>query len=372
MKKAKLNKKYNRLESSLDHFYIEEIGGSKEFDHEYDGAIKCKLGHGHGFSLIVPELIFLGKDFTSWLQPFAFLPSMVAKSEDEYGCTLYLDVAGLATIKVVFTKDGFISNLRDHSQLFNCKLYTVKNLQEHVSGTSIREASGDILLDFFHHSTRSNITAIESSGHFRASSWNIQGTKRIQNTHFVYLTWLDKITKASDLRSIAMSSEGTIELRRDFAQLPKILPPNWKSLYSKDVRVLTVYRESTPNRRSTIKVQVACDALAPQQLYMHMDDRGASWYQITCPFIHRVAVNPGNIVNFGSEKKIRIADKALDYCIVGDACDLDGLDAPYDEENTDFIMKYEKTTTNYLEFWFSNGNTDLYSNKVISKLDFNV
>jgi hypothetical protein len=365
-----INKRFNRLETKIDHWYIEQFGGSNDFNHEFQGYIKCKLGHGSGFSVLVPEIVFLGSGFTNWLQPFSFLPNVVIRLEKEVGCSLYIDVAARTTIKVVFTNKDFVKSFRDHSQLFRCRIFSVSDIHEHCSGACSQDSSGDIFLELFHHSTSSNIGSIESSRHFRASAWNIQGTKKVKNTNFVYFTWIDKIIKDGDLRVIAMASNGELVLRKDTAQLPNPLPSNWKTIYKNEIQVLKVYRENTDNRCDSIKLNILCDILSPQQLYMHVDNRGAYYYQITHPFIYRIAVSPGDVLTFGPGKSITSKTNILDYCIVGDACDLLGLQAPYDEEDTTFIMKYEKTNNNFLDYWFENGNQDLYTSKGIAKLEF--
>lgn len=64
--------------------------------------------------------------------------------------------------------------------------------------------------------------------------------------------------------------------------------------------------------------------------------------------------------------------KAFDYIVVGDCTTLDGLAAPYDEENTAHIMKVEGMTpgTTILDFWFARGNSDLYTGKTVTMQEF--
>jgi hypothetical protein len=60
-----------------------------------------------------------------------------------------------------------------------------------------------------------------------------------------------------------------------------------------------------------------------------------------------------------------VQTKHFDYVVVGDATTVEGLAAPYDEEDTRFLLKIERPPagTNMLEFWFEHGNQDLYSDK---------
>ena len=59
--------------------------------------------------------------------------------------------------------------------------------------------------------------------------------------------------------------------------------------------------------------------------------------------------------------------KRFDYIVVGDATTVEGLAAPYDEEDTRFLLKIERPSpgTNIFEFWFEHGNLDLYSGKTV-------
>ncbi|MBB5327487.1 hypothetical protein [Tunturiibacter gelidoferens] len=60
-----------------------------------------------------------------------------------------------------------------------------------------------------------------------------------------------------------------------------------------------------------------------------------------------------------------VETKQLDYIVVGDATTVDGLAAPYDEEETPYILKIERPDTgnNILDFWVKHANKDLYSVK---------
>lgn len=57
--------------------------------------------------------------------------------------------------------------------------------------------------------------------------------------------------------------------------------------------------------------------------------------------------------------------KVFDYVIIGDAGTLDGLAAPFDEEETKQITHLEKITleTDLFDFWLANQNTDLVSGR---------
>ena len=64
--------------------------------------------------------------------------------------------------------------------------------------------------------------------------------------------------------------------------------------------------------------------------------------------------------------------KHVEYVVIGDATSVYGLAAPYDEEDTTFILKLERpeSGSNILDFWFKHSNRDLYSGKVIELQSF--
>ena len=97
------------------------------------------------------------------------------------------------------------------------------------------------------------------------------------------------------------------------------------------------------------------------------------FYEICMPFIYRIGANPDSLLDY-ENNTIRKQDhlKQIDYQIIGLATEFKGLEAPYDEENTDYIFKVEKLSkeTNILDFWFENVNSDQYSDKSIENQKF--
>ncbi len=59
--------------------------------------------------------------------------------------------------------------------------------------------------------------------------------------------------------------------------------------------------------------------------------------------------------------------KMFCYQVVGLATELDGLEAPFDEEDTKYLFKIEPLNSdmNILRFWFEHSNCNLYSSKNI-------
>lgn len=90
-----------------------------------------------------------------------------------------------------------------------------------ADGTCSLEPGGDFLLDLFHHTTAEAVEAINASGHFRGSRWNVQGTRELKNVEYAYFTSLPKIASEQDLARIAMASSGCIGLLRTNATLER-------------------------------------------------------------------------------------------------------------------------------------------------------
>ncbi|MHC5024802.1 MAG: hypothetical protein ACYTGG_13010 [Planctomycetota bacterium] len=195
----------------------------------------------------------------------------------------------------------------------------------------------------------------------------------IKNVAYAYFTPLDAIRYDSDLKKIAMSAGGTIELCRDGVQLPPVLHPGDLDRYKHDILRLDVYRCDPAKREACIDVWVDASIVAPQHVYRH-DAGGPVYYELPHHFIHRVGAEPGRNVIFDDERRIHRQDglRSFDYIVVGDCRTLDGLKAPYDEEDTTHVMKIERVPTGetMLDFWVKRSNSDLFSGKQITMQEF--
>jgi hypothetical protein len=82
-----------------------------------------------------------------------------------------------------------------------------------------------------------------------------------------------------------------------------------------------------------------------------------------------VGIEPSATLKFSSRRidYAAVQTKRFEYVVVGDGTTVEGLAAPYDEEDTRFLLKIERppAETNMLEFWFAHGNQDLYSDKSV-------
>ena len=72
-------------------------------------------------------------------------------------------------------------------------------------------------------------------------------------------------------------------------------------------------------------------------------------------------------------KRLRLnSPKDLGYVVVGYATSVQGLKAPFDEENTKEVLKIEyiKDPDEIISFWMNSVNTNQYDEKIIDKAIF--
>lgn len=369
------NRRFNRRESATDHYYYGDYGTKGVGNAEYNGWIKCRLLHGHGYSLIVPDQLYLESNGLRWIQPLAFGPSILTKlSDTEVVCDLNVDVSCGHRLEVRFFNRDHVADLVDGSQLFRCRIKGVANLPSFATGDARWGSARRPYLRLFHHTTGSTVPLILNSGHFRTGAWNIQGSsKQLKNVAYAYFTPLDAIRTGGDLKRIGMSIEGTIELRRDGFTPPRVLMPDYLKTFKDDILQLQVYQCDPAKREARIELWIDAAVLAPQHVYRHDEGLGV-YYELPHPFIHRVGTEPGQPLAFDADRSIHDQKglKRFDYAVVGDCTTLAGLAAPYDEEDTTLVLKVERIAagTTMLDFWFGRGNTDLFSGKKMELQEF--
>ena len=364
----RLNRQFNRVESANAHYYLRDFGAEGIGGQAYSAFIKCKLAHGLGRSIIVPDAIFLGKEGPKWIQPLAFGPPMLSKlSEHFVECRLSIDVSCSQRLEVVVKAGDFLQTFEDGAELYRCVVHGPRSLKAHASGDSELPRNKAPLVTLYHHTTEDNKKNIIASGSFRLSHWNIQGTeKKIKNAGYVYFTVLDHISCEDDLKCIAMSSDEVIYMTVDGFNRPPFISPEIVAQFSNEILPLKVYRGSTRDRTATLKFKIDVSTLAPQHLLLHTGDL-PMWYEVCNPFTHRVGVQPGNMLGFRDRTIERgsFPAKTFQYIVVGDASLIEGLAAPFNEETTESIFKIEPPQPGrpLLHLWFDLGNTDLYSTK---------
>lgn len=376
-KQPRENLRFNRLEINSRHFYLEQFGTrSLEYSRNpYAGFIKCKLAHGIQGSVIIPDQIYLRRKTLLWIQPLCFYPNLILFDEGKSICSLFVDISFGYTLEIKFKNSDFIRHFDDGSSLFKCQIYGPKDLKEYATGKACIKDDNSIYLYLFHHTTEKRKQQILQSGYLKASRWNIQGNKSLNNVHYIYFTCLEQIKTDDDLRKIAMANDGKLRLKIDNSIAPQVLPINWKQQpYKNDILELEIFRQSTYDRRSSLKFLVDASTLAPSHLLMHSPNGAAVFYEVSNPFIYRVGVSPGEILQFTKETldNDQAKLKRFQYTVLGNATTLEGLAAPYDEENTTQLFKLETIpeNMNILDFWSKNGNQDLYSRKIVELQEF--
>lgn len=368
------NRRFSRKETAFDHYYYDNYGWAPRQRHPHLGWIKCRLLHGRGYSLIVPDLLFVDKNGLKWIQPLAFTAVFLAKlDKNTTVSTLYVDISCGHNVEVRFYNHQLVRSLADGSQLFRCEILGPVDLPEYATGDAEWGADDVPYLRLFHHTTTDSCGKIKVSGHFQTGPYNIQGTlKRLQNVAYAYFTPLDKIT-TDGVRRIAMAPRGIIHLRRDGFTPPKILMPGWEKVYKDDILQLPVYPCDPSKREASMELWIDSTTLAPQHVYRH-DEETSVYFELPHSFIQRIGTQPGGTVQFDGLNRIHHqADfKAFDYVVVGHCTTLAGLIAPYDEEDTRHIMKIERIPDGQtmLDFWFEFGNQDLYSGKQVELQEF--
>lgn len=360
------NPRFNRLETPNEHLYLNKFGLKPPGQNRHRGFIKCKLLHGTGVSIIAPDILFI-EGGTRWIQPLAFFPNILVRTDDDVHCMIAIDISGSQQVRIEFRSSSWLSKFEDGSELFACDILGPQDLAAHATGMSVLKEGHRPFLELYHHTDETARDGILRDGAFRPSRWNIQGNKKLSNVGYTYLTPLDAIRVDEDLRRIAMASDEKIYFAVDDAQIPPVLLPGTEEQNKDSILVLKVYRGSTMDRRHTIKLTVEASAIAPAHLWIHTPNVGGRFYEIASPFIHRIGMDPTSTLAF-SNKEVpgnNPAIKRFEYVVVGDATTIAGLAAPFDEEDTTHIFKIERVPegSNMLRYWFEHGNKDLYSGK---------
>lgn len=355
------NYRFNRREHRGRHHYLKFFQAPKRISPSiYDGYIKCKLVHQNHYSLVIPDQIYLSlADQTYWLQPFYFTANLISFVETGGSCSLWVDLSFCAQVKVTFSDTGLQNRLPDGSFLYRCTISGPKALFRHATGSAVIKNNVPYL-KVFHHTDRKGENGILESGEFWSSKWNIQGTKKLSNISYLYLTPLDKIKCGDDLQEIAMSEIGRIPLRLD------------QNLSDQPDEFLRVDRESTENRKRTLPVWVRSDYLSPQHVYRHTPPNDGVYYEIVCPFILRLGVEAGSTIRLNKTTLVPRVMKQLDYVVIGDATTLIGLRSPYDEEFTKHVLKIARPPPGeeIILYWQKNSNSNLFHSIPVEIAEF--
>jgi hypothetical protein len=367
------NRRFNRRESATDHQYCGKFGFNPLAEFRNEGLIKVKLAHGSSYSVVVPDALYVGAQWERWIQPLAFHANVIHFLEEDPRCRLYVDISCGQTVLLEFREADHVRRLDDGSQLYRCIFWGPEDLDTYATGRSKNTADGRLWHQLFHHTTPENKEAILASGHFRLSSWNIQGTKRLANVGFAYFTPLDEIRFDSDLKCIAMATDGKMSMLVDGVDAPLLDSAEIRRQLKRSLLDITVYRESTRNRTAVLTLWVEATALASQHMWRHSPPNQAVFFEIAAPFIQRVGMSPGNVLPFMEDTIPAPSSlKTFDYVVIGDARIKSGLAAPFDEENTRHLLKIERVAapSNLFRFWRDHANTDLLGPKDVALRKF--
>lgn len=360
----KINKRYNRIEFERSHFYLNNYGEKGCGGIIIYGYIKCKLVHAAFSSVILPDQVYFKWDNDyRWIQPYTFLPCLLVRLDDDIYCDIFFDISFGYTVKARFKADDLLRNYSDGSQLYKCELSVPEDVGEHAIGRAEINNKYDVFIELFHHTKSDTKATIIASSKLIGSKKNIQGTKELKNSEHVYLTPLHEIRVGNDLERIAMSSEEEIKLIRDNFNPPDMLFPGWEEKYKDDFLLMKVCRGSIENLTATLNFMVPVEYLSPQHVLKHKPINQAEYYEISAPFIQRIQVAKGGCVIFKDNLIMPVQSIIYhNFIIIGDATRLDGLKAPFDEENTTHTFKIEFLNDNMsmLEFWFLNANKNLF------------
>lgn len=329
----------------------------------FEGLVKLRLGHAAFGSMLLPELIFLNLGGWRFYQPSFFGPPILGFNIEPslHLSRFNVDVGGPRETDptrfiVEIRSDGLVRRYDDGAQLYRCVLEGPSRPLRYSAGRCSPRADQDFDLFLSHVTNPAAFAAIRGSGELRSSRWNLQGTRELANVAYVYLTSLPSIGSEEDLQRIAMSSNGMIRFQTT------------SSRSQEATLELTVYRESTTGRTARLRTTVATNLLAPPHLLIHRPLNHQAYYEVVAPEIYRVGVKPGAALAYASA--MVTADPALlrrfDYVVIGDASTLDGLSAPYDEEETREVVHIEKLNAgvDLFDFWQANQNSDQVSDRI--------
>ena len=124
----------------------------------------------------------------------------------------------------------------------------------------------------------------------------------------------------------------------------------------------------THGRTNSVEVTVPTEVLAPPHLlFQPLTRSNPAYYEIVGPEIYRVGLLPNSKLSIPKRSVIVKKEdlKFFQYIVMGNASELPGLAAPYDEEETRQIMHLEAlaNSIDFFDFWRNNANSDQIGNR---------
>jgi hypothetical protein len=329
----------------------------------YEGFIKLRLGHSEGRSYLVPDVVIAVTGCRFFLPTFFGPPILEFNIEPgRHRARFNIDVgspraSGRERLVIDIRSQDRIYSYYDGAKLYKCEIDGPPGLASFASGTC-KQDGYDFRLYLFHHTTPANAKSISMSGELWSSAWNLAGTRRLANVAYAYFTTLSKIKDERDLQTIAMSSVGKIRFQTTSERLRE------------QVLTLNVYRDSSKGRTQAMPFQVLLGDIAPFHIYLHrMVQSEPAYFEVVCPDILRVGVIPGARLQLRGSKVEVTNDqrKTFDHVVIGDASIVEGLAAPFNEEDTKQITHVERldAETDLFEFWLSHQNSDQVSGRSV-------
>lgn len=335
-----------------------------------DGFVKVRLGHSSHGTVIVPDMIFAKAGPWRFFQPSFFGPCTIGFNVEDglHIAQFSVDVGpprstSPTRLIVRIRSDAKIYVYPDGSQLYACQLTGPEHLASIGTGRCQRIANGDFVLRLFHQTNKTAFASIRASQELWTSSWNLQGTRRLKNVAYVYMTSLQKIERPEDLNRIAMASSGALRFQTT------------SSRFVEEVLEMQVYRENTAGRTHAVSVCVPTALLAPPHLYFHpLVSSEPAYYEIVGPEIFRIGLIPGSTLPIprGTATPTEKSLKSFEYIVMGETSDIAGLAAPYDEEETDQVMHHERLvgSIDLFDFWLMNANSNQMDRPLLEKRNF--
>jgi len=334
------------------------VSGNDRKRRTYRGVLKVRLGHSVGRTYLIPELL-IGVAGSRYFLPRFFSPPQIFFNVGEEGrhiATLTIDVGAprarnLTRLFVTLDVKNRVLSYDDGAQLYCCNFEGPRSIAEYASGLCSSLPSGDYALRVYHHTTLDKAAKIRESAELWSSPWNLAGTGKLVNVAYGYLTPLSRIKGENDLRLIAMSSDGHIKLQTT------------SDRRHEEVLSLRVYRGNTEDRNCALAFDVPSGIIAPPHLLLHPNvGANPAYYEVVGSDIIRVGVKPAAVLQIDGAN-ISVPGRSLkhfDYVVLGDAASLEGLAAPYEEEETQSVTHLEKLHHNldFFQFWWDHQNTD--------------
>lgn len=330
---------------------------------EIEGLVTLKMGHKLGGSVLIPEHLFIKFGKWRFFQPSFFRPPLLGFDVEPGLHVADFDVdfakpylVGGQRVRIRIFSHDLVRSYVNGTQLYRCQILAPKTIYRHAAGTCSR-VGDNFFLELFHHTTLNGLKGILSSMEMYGSPWNLQGTRKLENVQHAYFTSLARIRNEQDLMRIAMSSTGKIHFQTTSERVLE------------ETLTLKVYRDNTTGRLARVRVHVPSVLLAPPHLRFHPAVRGnPCYYEIVSPEIYRVGLEKGQNLKI-PKRQVSIDQegiKEFSYIVIGNAANLAGLAAPFDEEETEDVMHVEllEGDVDLFQFWQEHANTDQVTGRV--------